>query len=378
MPHMFDVIVVGTGGVGSAALYHLARRGVKAVGIDRFAAAHDRGSSHGRTRIIRMAYYEHPDYVPLLRRAYKLWDELQGRSGRALFHRTGLLEIGRPHGEVIPGILQSARRYDLAIDRLSDDDIRRQFPQFHCPDGYAGVLERDAGYLTVEDCVRTHLDEAQRLGAEHHAGVVVHGWQVDGSGVAVETDRGTYRAGAAVITAGAWAAGLLTGLGVPLRVLRKPLYWYSGDDGRYAATSGCPTFFYELEDGVFYGFPRIDSLGVKVAEHSGGQLVGDPLAVPRESDPADEARTGEFVRRYLPGVSPRITSHAVCMYTMTPDEHFLVDRHPAHAQVALAAGLSGHGFKFTGVLGELLAELVLDGATSAPAGFLSLARFAPK
>jgi monomeric sarcosine oxidase len=364
--------------VGSAALLHLARRGARALGIERFAPPHDRGSSHGQTRIIRQAYFEHPDYVPLLRRAYALWRDLEGQTGKKLYFDTGLLEVGPPQGVVIPGVLESARRHGLTVETLSAKEAQRRFPGFRIPPGCEAVFERDAGYLLVEECVRTHLEEAVRLGAELRTGESVTRWSIENGAAVVETDRGRYSAAKLVISPGAWATDMQADLNVALRVVRKHLHWFANDDLRLRADRGAPAFFYETPQGYFYGFPHIDAGGVKAAEHSGGDAVPDPLAVDRTLDPAELVRVQRFLAENLPGVSRKPTAHAVCMYTLTPDEHFLVGLHPRYPQVALAAGLSGHGFKFTPVLGEILAELALDGKTRQPIEFLSPGRFAIK
>jgi monomeric sarcosine oxidase len=370
----YDAIVLGSGGAGSAALYHLALRGACVLGLDRFPPGHDRGSSHGETRIIRLAYFEHSHYVPLLRRAYALWRELEARRGEALYRETGLVQVGPASGQVVEGVLRSAREHALEVEELAAADVKRRFPGLHVPEGMQAVYERGAGCLAVEACVRAHAAEAVRLGAEIRSGEEVRSWQPDGRGFAVETDRGHYRAQNLVVTAGPWAKELLADLGLRLEVRRKPLFWFRCDDPRYAASRGFPAFLFELPEGVFYGFPSLDGQSLKAAEHSGGAVVSDPLAVSRAVDPADEARVAGFLARCLPGVGRERVDHAVCMYTMTPDEHFVVDRHPEHPHLAFAAGLSGHGFKFTCVLGEVLAQLILDGRTEHPVGFLSLAR----
>jgi monomeric sarcosine oxidase len=370
----YDCIVIGTGGVGSAAVYHLARRGAKVLGVDRFSPGHDRGSSHGDTRIIRLAYFEHPNYVPLLRRAYTLWADLAERCGQQLYHETGLLQVSHPQGVVVPGVLRSAKEHHLAVESLTAREVERHFPGFRVPESMTAVFERCAGYLRVEACVVAHAHEAVKLGAEIRSGETVHSWRAEGSGVVVLTDQESYAANRLVITPGAWASHLLGDLDLGFEVRRKSLFWYTISDPVYAVTNGCPMFLYETHDGVFYGYPQIDHFGLKVAEHSGGQIVTDPLTVNREIDPQDRERVEDFLRVYLPGVSRQLQKHVVCLYTMSPDAHFVVDCHPQHPQVTFVAGLSGHGFKFTAVLGEILAELALDGRTSAPIGFLACHR----
>lgn len=372
----YDAIVIGTGGVGSAALFHLARRGVRALGIDRFPPGHDRGSSHGRTRLFRQAYYEHPDYVPLSRRAYALWADLEAARDDKLFYRSGLLEVGPADGHLIPGVLESARRHELNIEELMSDDVARRFPGFVVPDGCRAVFEQDAGFLLVERCVLAHLEEAQKLGATLHTGETVTRWVAGADGVTVETTTATYRAARLIIAAGAWSGGVLGELDARLRVVRKHQHWFATDDDRYRLEHGCPACFYEVPAGYFYGMPAYDDHGVKLAEHSGGDDVFDPLALDRDPDVEDRRRIESFLGAHLPGVSTREIAHAVCMYTLTADEHFILDRHPRSPLVVFAAGLSGHGFKFTPVLGEALVEMALDGTAKQPIGFLALERLA--
>ena len=372
----FDVIVLGSGGVGSAALAHLARRGVNVLGLDQFPGAHDRGSSHGETRMIRQAYLEHPDYVPLLRRAYALWDELEELTGKRLFERVGLLEVGPADGFVVPGVIASAQQHKLVVDELSHDDVRKRFPGFKLDETMAAVFESDAGYLLVEECVRAHLEVASRYGATLQTGETVEDWSAGDDGVTVKTNRQTYYADRLVVTAGAWASRFLGSIGCSLRVVRKHLHWFDCQDPIYRRDRGCPAFLFEVDRTVYYGFPQIDELGVKIAEHSEqGDPVEDPLDLDRSLDKAEHLRVAAQLKRYLPGVSLAPTRHVVCMYTMSADHHFIVDRHPQFPAVVFAAGLSGHGFKFASTLGEALAEMALGEQASQPVEFLGLKRF---
>jgi sarcosine oxidase len=372
----YDVIVLGTGGVGSAAMHQLARRGANVLGIDQFPGGHDRGSSHGETRVIRQAYFEHPDYVPLLLRAYELWRELEQEADVDLLHQVGLLQVGPPDGCVVRGVLEAARLHRLKVESLSREEIPRRFPGFRAADDAVGVFEPAAGYLRVERCVLTHLAAAKSRGAEFQFGVTAQSWKQEGESVRVVTNEGTFSAAKLIITAGPWAPKLLSDVAIPLLVRRKHLYWFPASDQSYYQSQGCPTYLYELPHGVYYGFPQVDELGVKVAEHSGGAVVDDPTNDPRPLDPADLARVEAFLTVFLPGVGRPMQRRSVCFYTMSPDEHFVVDRHPRNDNVLLVAGLSGHGFKFTSVLGEALAELAVAGTTKLPIGFLSLRRFA--
>jgi sarcosine oxidase len=263
----------------------------------------------------------------------------------------------------------------LNVERLDAAEIGRRWPAFHVPEGSVGAYEPGAGYLRVEACVLAHLAAAEREGAEFKTGVSVASWQKDGGGVCVATDQGEFHAAKLVITAGPWAPQILSDLGIPLKVRRKHLYWLGTSDTALDQAC-CPTFLYEMPQGVFYGFPAIDALGVKVAEHSGGEVVSDPLNDPRSLDERDLGRVKEFLAQCMPTATGPLNRRAVCFYTMSPDEHFIVDRHPQSDRVVFAAGLSGHGFKFTSVLGEAMAEMCLSGATMLPVQFLSRNRFA--
>jgi monomeric sarcosine oxidase len=383
MPH-YDAIVLGAGGIGSAALYELARRGVRAVGVDRFSPPHDRGSSHGQTRVIRQAYFEHPDYVPLVVESYSLWRELEQLTGRRLLHESGLVEIGPPNGVVVPGVLRAAAQHGLEVERLSAGEVERRWPGLRAPEDSAAVYEPSAGYLAVEDCVAAHLEAARAAGAQLLVDTAVVGWQANENEVCVQTTRDEFVAERLVVTAGAWATPILRDLSLRLTVLRKSLFWFDTTAPQYNATAGMPVYLFEFPSAhilpergndVFYGFPKLDARGVKVGEHTGGRVVEDPKLVDRAVDPLEQLAIESFLRAHLPGVSTRVIGHSVCLYTMSPDEHFIVDRHPAHPNVVFAVGLSGHGFKFAPVLGRALADLALDGQTLLPIDFLSLKRF---
>lgn len=370
----YDCVVIGMGAMGGAALYHLAQRGARVLGIEQFDIGHELGSSHGQTRIIRKAYFEHPDYVPLLHRAYELWAQVEAESRRTLFHRTGLLLIGRPDGEVLAGVRRAADEHRLPIERLARADVLRRFPGFVPADDMEALFEADAGYLRVEDAVRTHVELAVAAGATIETGRPVLDWSADAHGVRVRTAGDEYAASTLVIAGGAWAGRLLSDLQLPLTVLRKVQLWLATDDPRYDPAQGCPAFCFDRGDAFFYGFPAIEPGSMKVAEHSGREVVNDPATVDRALHPRDSERVLEFAAHHLPGVRSEVTRHSVCMYTMTPDQHFVIDRHPHYDRVVFAAGFSGHGFKFAPILGSVLAELALNGITSEPTGFLSSKR----
>jgi sarcosine oxidase len=365
----FDVIVLGTGGVGSAALYYSARGGARTIGLDRFIAPHNRGSSHGQTRIIRQAYFEHSDYVPLLLESYQLWSEIEQLIGKRLYWETGLLQIGPKDGVVVPGVLRSAQEHGLKVESLSAKDVETRWPHLRVPTDMKGVLEPKAGYLLVEECVASFLSAAREAGAEISAPCEVLGWE-PGTPIRLNTTEGTLTTNQLIITAGAWAGSLLDDLNLRLRVLRKAILWFNAKTG----AGNLPCYLYELPNTIMYGFPAIDGR-IKVAEHSGGTQVEDPMRYDRNLDPHDAEQALNFLNECLPAAANGLAEHQTCLYTMTPDENFMIDRHPEHANVVFAAGLSGHGFKFTPVLGKALADMALTGATSMPLDFLKLSRF---
>ena len=342
---MYDTIVLGVGGVGSAALFHLAGRGVRVLGIDRFAPGHDRGSSHGRTRLIRQAYYEHPDYVPLVQRAYQLWAELSQLRGQQLYHEVGVLQAGPRDGAVVTGVLASARQHGLDVEELSPAAVTKRFPGFQMPESQAVVFERRAGYLEVEHCVTAFAEEAVRRGAELRTGETVLNWRVEGDGVAVETDRGVHRARSLIVTAGAWASQMLTDLGIRFEVVRKSLYWYDAPAELYGEAQGSPGFLFETPQGNFYGFPRVDEMGLKVAEHTRGLPVTDPLNVDRRPDAEETARVEQFLQDYLPRVTLQRRDFATCLYTLSPRPAFCVGPSPAASASFLRRRLVGARFQ---------------------------------
>lgn len=370
---LYDAIVLGVGGMGSAACYHLARRGARVLGLERFQVGHDRGSSHGQSRLIRQAYFEGSGYVPLLRRAYHLWDRLAEEAGAELFHRVGLVAFGPASGgEVIPGIMAAARKYDIPIDVLAPEDAATAFPGIRPPAGYRGVLEPGAGFLAVEACVNAHASEARRQGAVLLEGIEVTGWSADEAQVTVHTSFGeTYRGRSLVITAGPWAGPLLGGLSVPLKVTRQCVFWFPAEDASRGARF-MPCFAFDLPEGFVYGMPAVDALGVKVAHHWPGERVPDPSELDRAYRPQDAEVILKVVREHLPGVGAQMSRHGACMYTMTDDGQFVIDRHPSHPRVVFGVGFSGHGFKFAPVVGEILADLALDGVTEHDVEFLRL------
>jgi sarcosine oxidase len=358
----FDVIVCGLGVMGSAALSALARRGRHVVGIERFQPGHDRGSSHGATRIIRLSYFEHPSYVPLLRAAYPLWRNLERESKRQLLHITGILEIGPPDGALIAGTLASARQHGLHHDLLAARDVMRRFPAFRLPADYVGVVQPDGGFLEAEPSLRAMLDLAQQRGAEIRTGEAVRAIEPRDRGVRIVTDRASIEAGAAVVVAGPWTGSLLAGQNLALRVTRQAMAWFDPAEPALFEPGRFPVFLIESEHGVHYGFPRFRG-GVKVAKHHHHDEAVDPDAYDRIVSPADEAAIRGALENFLPAANGRLVDATTCLYTMTPDGHFVIDRLPGAPNVVVVSACSGHGFKFAPVIGEIAADLATGSDT---------------
>ena len=371
---IFDCIVIGLGGFGSAALLQLAQRGARVLGLEQFGPAHDRGSSHGETRVIRRAYFEHPDYVPLLNRAYDLWHELEQHTSRTLYVQSGLFLAARPEFEAVSGTLAVAQTHGLDIEEVPLQTARSRFPAFQFHDEEIVAYERDAGYLRVEDCIRAHLGQAQAGGALAHFHEPVRSIEPHDSSVTVRTERGEYTATSLIVAGGAWSGRLLAELNLPLQVLRKLLFWHPVSAEAAPAHQQSPCFLFQDAQGVFYGFPCIDGRTVKLAEHSGGLPIDDPDQLDGNPVAAEVDPVRAFVQRRLRSVALSADKYAACMYTVTPDHHFIVDRHPVHQNVIIGSGFSGHGFKFTPAIGQTLAELALDRKTALPIEFLSLHR----
>jgi sarcosine oxidase len=354
----FDVIVVGLGAMGSAAAYHLAKSGRRVLGFDRFHPPHELGSSHGLTRIIREAYFEHPFYVPLVQRAYQLWAELEHRSGRKLLTPTGGLMIGPPDGPLVGGALRSAREHNLRHELLSGAELRRRFPVFNPAPEALAVWEPRAGVLFPEPAIQTHLELAEELGATLRFNEPVLSWTAEPTGVRVSTANGSWRADRLLLSAGAWLGELLQERTFPLKVERQVFCWFEPQANR-DKLSQIPIYICEYSSGrFFYGFPDSPD-GMKAAIHHQGETT-HPSTVRRQVEAAEIESVRSPLARLLPDAAGALRSTAVCLYTNTPDEHFVFGQHPNHPQVILASPCSGHGFKFSPAIGEIAACL-LDG-----------------
>jgi len=374
----FDAIILGLGAMGSAAAQQLAHRGRRVLGIDQFTPPHDKGSSHGGSRIIRQAYFEGPDYIPLVLRAYELWHELERESGARLIHTTGGLVLGRRAGELVSRTIAAAERHNIAIDVLEPADLAQRFPAFspHAED--LGVFERLAGYLIPEDCIRAQLKSASQAGAELHFEQEVLSWSAQPEHVKVRTKTGEYEGKHLIITAGPWAGEIL-GSGFPLRVTRQVTAWIQPACGiEPFLPERFPVFIADDAEGGYaaYGFPAIDGAdgGIKVAVH-GSNIACTPGTVDRSVHKIDIAPIIGALRQRIPMIDGELIRAKTCLYTMTPDEHFIIGPHPQKPSCTVACGFSGHGFKFAPVVGEVLADLSTTGSTKHPIAMFSPRRF---
>lgn len=373
----FDVIVVGVGASGSASAYHLASRGARVIALDRASIPNDESSHSGVTRIIRKAYFEHPDYVPLLVRAYELWRDLEREAGTRVLFTPGVLYAGPEDGPLVRGSLESASLHALRVETLSEADARARFPGFVIPAGHRALFEPEGGYLLADEAIRAHASLAVAHGAVVREREPVRRWAADSHAVTVETDHGTYTAASLILCAGAWMPTLAR-LSVPLRVTKLTFAWFSPCatevDGPPSTSvrSDQPVWAMEDADGsLYYGFPLgAGGEGVKAARHVPGEAF-DPDTVARDASPTEVDRVADFLRRRVPGSDGPLLRTGACLYTNTPDGHFVVGKHPDHDRVVVASPCSGHGFKFASVMGEVLADLALNGSTTLPVGFLS-------
>ena len=383
MPEKLDVIVLGLGGMGSAAACHLANRGHRVLGLEQFTSPHDRGSSHGQTRVIRQAYFESPAYVPLLFRAYELWRELERAWSRSLFNLCGGLMLGPPGSRVVEGSTRSAVEHGLPYQLLDAGEIRRRFPPIHPPPGTVALFEQNAGYIFPEASVKAHLDCARELGAKLQFEEAVLDWEAASGGtrVRVRTSRGQYEAQRLVITAGPWAGQIMFGLRLPLEIERAVLYWFEPHGGiEPFLPERFPIFISESEDGLLpYGIPAVGGAGggVKVSFYHAPDpaVIETPASIQRSVTEEETERMHQHIERLIPALRGPLVRSTVCMYTNTPDKNFLIDLHPAFPQVSIAAGFSGHGFKFCSVVGEILADLAESGETRHDLQPLRLGRF---
>lgn len=370
----FDAIVVGVGGMGSAACFHLARRGLRTLGLERFDIPHAMGSSHGITRIIRLAYYEDPSYVPLLLRAFELWDDLSAESGRHLLQVTGSIDASGPDEIVFAGALASCQAFGLAHEVLTSAELSARYPGYHLPASHMALFQPRGGFLLPEQCISAHVTGALAAGAEIRAREAVLEWQPTAAGVRVRTTRSVYEAERLILAAGAWMGSLVPELREFAVPERQVLGWFAPSAPELFAPERFPVFNLMVPEGRYYGFPQWDVPGFKIGLYHHREEQVDPDDFAREADDADEAVLRAATSRYFPQANGATLALRTCMFTNTPDEHFIIDTLPGYPQVILASPCSGHGFKFAAVIGEILADLATAGSTRHPIDLLRLQR----
>jgi len=371
----FDSIVVGVGGMGSSAVYNLAKRGQKVLGIEKFDVPHSEGSSHGVNRIIRLAYYEDSSYVPLLRRAYEMWSEIETIAKEQLLYKTGSIDTAPSGHELFEGSLQSCLEHDIPHEILNYRQINERFPGYEMPPGHMGLYQQDGGFVLSERAIVAYVNAAVTEGATIQARETVLKWEPEADGVRVFTDRSEYTADRLVITAGAWTAGMLPSLEELAVPERQVLAWLQPEEPSLFTPEVFPVFSAFFEEGRYYGFPVFGIPGFKIGRYHHLEEVADPDNVERNVTQEDEDVLRAASARYFPKANGTIMTLKTCLFTNTPDEHFIIDTVPGYPQVAVAAGFSGHGFKFASVVGEILGDLSINGKTRHNIELLNIDRF---
>lgn len=378
---MYDVIVIGVGSMGSAACYELSKRGLKVLGLEQFDIVHELGSHAGQSRINRKAYFEHPDYVPLLLEAYNVWAEIEKLAGEQLYWETGIAYFAPRDNEIIRGVKQAAALHNIPLESLTPHEVQSRWPLFSIPEEFECLFEPESGFITPEKAIRSMVDLAKRQGAEIKTNVSVSEIRETGAGVEVSTTNETFKVARVIVTAGAYTSQLID-IPAPLKVTRQLLAWTETIPNVHADLGKMPCWMIAENErpGLFYGFPQLsDSFngpsGLKIAYHKSGDVMDDPKSEEFDSSQENEILTG-ILDSYLPKAKTRIASFKQCRYTYSPDEHFILDFMPQFSEkVIVVAGFSGHGFKFAPVIAKAIADLTISGQTDLPVDFLRLSRF---
>lgn len=375
---MYNTIVIGLGSMGSSALYQLAKRGAKVLGLEQFGIGHKKGSHSGQSRIVRKAYFEHPDYVPLLEEAYKGWDSIQQETGKQLFHKNGLVYFGEPGHEVMEGVKSSAEHFGLNIEQRTGNV---EHGMFQVSSGFEVLFESEAGFAVTEETIRSYTEQAEKLGAEVQTGETVMGWRLKDNYVEVHTDKMEYHTEKLILTAGAYTSQLIPGFSNQLKVTRQLIFWIKPEAPDQFTPERFPCWVVAEPEypGIFYGFPILSTEQggnglLKVAHHTPGEFIL-PTDLDKFNPDKEKKKLLSFLKKYMPEVGGDIVEVTACMYTYSPDENFIIDFLPdTNSRVVMAAGFSGHGFKFVPVVGSILADLALNGRTGLPIDFLRLDR----
>ncbi len=380
----FDVIVIGVGSMGSSTCYFLAQRGYKVLGIEQFDIPHDQGSHAGQTRIIRKAYFEHPDYVPLLHRAYENWKSLEKETGEQVYYQTGLAYFGQPDNEMLSGVKRSAALYDIPLDTFDTSFAKERFPPFKIPGNFETLFEPEAGFVTPEKAVKLFAEQAIRNGAEIHTKEKVLEWRKEGDGIIITTDKNIYHSKKLIIAAGAWSGKLIPSIAEKIKVTKQYVAWIKPKKWDDFTLNNFPCWLLadDEQPGCYYGFPILPAtmvdgpVGLKLAHHYPG-IESDPDNVNRQTGTEELEDLMYVLNKYLPGAFESVIASKTCLYSNTLDENFIIDKLPGFEDhVTVACGFSGHGFKFASVIGEILADLATEGSTKQSIDFLNATRFA--
>lgn len=367
----YDLIIIGCGGIGSAALYSAVRAGLKTLCIEQYEQNHNRGGTHGETRAFRKVYYENPLYTPLLHQAYLDWKKLNQQANKILFVENGVLEMCFPNSSVALAAIDSAKKYRIPLEVLSSQEIEQRFPGFRVPEGMIGIFQPEAGFLYVDDCLNYFIDHSRSAGANILFNEKVLAWQVTNDHlIQIKTNKNTYQSKFLIVTAGSWASEIFPELNLPLNIVQKKLFWASTVDDTYSLNHS-PCFAYHLLQGKFYGFPSISGY-VKIARHDGGLSLANPEENAIAVNKVEIDSIKKFASEYLTKISLENTKEKNCLYDNTPDMNFIIDVHPKHSQIAFATGLSGHGYKMSNVLGDILVNLIIKRENPFDLSFLSL------
>ncbi len=378
----YEVIVVGVGSMGSATCYYLAQQGVKVLGIEQFGVPHEHGSHAGQSRIIRKAYFEHPDYVPLLERAYQNWADLEEKTGEKFYYQTGLAYFGEAENPLMKGLRLSSQKYGIPLEVLSSARQKAEMPQFTIPEHFDRILEPDAGFVTPGRAIMTYTEEAIKAGGQIKTQEKTVSWSRDGSGFRVKTDKGDYTCQKLVLTAGAWTEDLAPLPQGNFKVTRQAIAWVKPKKWEDFTLGNFPCWV--IADphvpGIYYGFPLLSSakfggpIGLKLGHHTAGEAT-TAAQVDRQYRAEDEKNLMQATQKYLPQAFEVLHIMKTCLYTYTPDENFILDQYPGEDHVFIAAGFSGHGFKFASAIGEIMCDMAMKGKTDLPIGFLRSNRF---
>ena len=378
----FDAIVIGVGTMGAPACYYLAKRGYKVLGIEQFDITHEFGSHDGQSRIIRKAYFEHPAYVPLLNKAYENWKKLEDDTGEQVYYQTGVAYFGRQHETVLKGVKLSADRYNIPVEKIDIASSKKRFTQFNIPENFETLFEPEAGFITPEKAIKLYAGQAVKFGAEIHTHEKVIDWRKAGNRLVVNTNKKSYYCNKLIITAGAWSGNMIPRISGKIEVTRQFVAWIKPKNWNDYTLHNFPCWMIDDErPGCYYGFPILppdkfgEPHGLKIACHYPGSIT-EADKVNRQNTEEDIENIRYALDKYFPGIFNGMVTTKTCLYASLPDENFIIDKLPGFEDhVTIACGFSGHGFKFASVVGEILADLAIEGSTRQPIDFLNAKRY---